>query len=211
MGLPNDTDIPYRQLTIPCCTPCNSRWLLQLEDRVATAYREGPDAFEALGPMTLSLWLSKVYYGLLFKDISLALDRSNPRSGPLLEPDWLTSYFDLHQLLQMIRGAITVTPGQVPASIFVFRTHDSEITKHRFDFRDTTAVPFIALRLGPVAIVGCLPGGVYPIDGRRSRFSWSCRRSFGSTRLPSPTSSRRKAKSPIPSGTAWRLRITRFR
>ncbi len=156
MGLPNDSEIKYRQLTIPCCGQCNGRWLSQLEDEVATAFREGPDAFEALGPVTLGLWLSKIYYGLLFKDISLALDRSDPTSGPLLEPQWLKAYFELHQVLQVIRGALVLTPEQVPASIFVFRTLDSEITTNRFDFRDTTAVPFIAMRLGPVALVGCL-------------------------------------------------------
>lgn len=156
MGLPNDTEIRYRQLTIPSCQACNGRWLAQLEDKVSNAFREGPEAFEALGPVTLGLWLSKIFYGLLFKDISLALDRSDPNSGPLLEPQWLKTYFELHQVLQVIRGALELTPGQVPASVFVFRTLDSEITKNRFDFRDTTAVPFIALRLGPVAVVGCL-------------------------------------------------------
>ncbi|HEY5709503.1 MAG TPA: hypothetical protein VIS51_08920 [Solirubrobacterales bacterium] len=156
MGLPNDTEIRYRQLTIPCCQDCNGRWLSQLEDEVSSAFRAGPDAFEALGPVTLGLWLSKIYYGLLFKDISLALDRSDPSSGPLLEPQWLTTYFELHQVLQVIRGALELTEDQVPASVFVFRTLDSEITANRFDFRDTTAFPFIALRLGPVGLVGCL-------------------------------------------------------
>ena len=156
MGLPNDSDIRYRQLTIPCCNSCNSSWLSQLEDLVSTAFREGPAAFEALGPVPLGLWLSKIYYGLIFKDISLALDRSTPDSGPLLEPQWLSTYFELHQVLQVLRGALALAPGQVPASVFVFRTLDSEIPQNRFDFRDTTTVPFIALRLGPVAVVGCL-------------------------------------------------------
>lgn len=52
----NGTTIPYASLKIPACRDCNSFWLGQVEDRVAEAFRAGPDEVARLDQTLLVLW-----------------------------------------------------------------------------------------------------------------------------------------------------------
>ena len=71
LTLLNQTPIPYRQLTIPCCAPCNNEHLNRIEVAVSTAWREGFDSFASLNRDVLFLWLAKIVYGLLVRELFL--------------------------------------------------------------------------------------------------------------------------------------------
>ena len=92
LGLPNGTSIPYRKMVIPCCNDCNNVWLRRLENEVSAAVRSGPDAVAALDQTTLALWMCKIFYGLLFKDLSLAVDRRHPTGQSILDEQILSGY-----------------------------------------------------------------------------------------------------------------------
>jgi hypothetical protein len=73
----NGTTLKYAQLTIPCCDRCNSIHLQGVETRVCAAFEGGRSAVEALSPWDLHIWLGKMFYGVLYKELFL---RSNIRS-----------------------------------------------------------------------------------------------------------------------------------
>src|SRR4051812_24886915 len=55
----NRTQIPYRQLTIPCCMTCNSEHLGKIEAQVQNACDHGAQAVRELPTLTLFLWMGK--------------------------------------------------------------------------------------------------------------------------------------------------------
>jgi hypothetical protein len=69
ISLPNGTSIPYRQLTIPACSRCNSVVLAPLEQCVESGAASESDIWK---------WANKIHYGLGFKHQFLEWDRRNP-------------------------------------------------------------------------------------------------------------------------------------
>ncbi len=64
MTLLNSEIIPYRNLTITCCTRCNYEHLARLEHEVAAAFAAGPAAVRSLPEQRLFLWLAKDPWGI---------------------------------------------------------------------------------------------------------------------------------------------------
>jgi hypothetical protein len=154
LTLLNGTTIQYRSLTIPCCEDCNTFWLSQIEDVVAPAFRAGPDAVRALDPSLLCLWLSKVYYGIHFKEIALPPDRRDPGGLTIGSPAALARFRELHLVMQAMRKRVLF--GGPPGSLRIFRAQVPGEARHRFDYKDLRDVPFLGLRAGATVVLGAL-------------------------------------------------------
>jgi hypothetical protein len=154
----NGTSIPYRQLTIPCCFPCNNQHLQPIESAIAVAVNDGAKAVRGLGDRVLFVWLGKIFYGLLYRELSLSLDRRDASAGTITDPDFLRR-FELHHLfLQSCRMPMKFVDS-FPASIFVFETKEPRNRKDGWDFRDNLTSMFISCRVGKVGFVAVLQDG----------------------------------------------------
>lgn len=164
MNLLNGETIPYRQLTIACCARCNNEILGDLEREVGKAFREGAQAVRDLPEDRLFLWLAKFYYGLLFREMSLLADRSEPTSDTIVGEDLLRQFAIHHLLLRRLLGSVEW--NESPGSIFVFDALDNPDPAHTFDYFDTVEAPFVCLRSGSVFVVGFLQdfGAVKSLD-----------------------------------------------
>ena len=89
LKLINKTSISYRQLKIPCCWNCNNNLLNPIETTVSKAVSEGIDSVKSLDKKTLYLWLGKILFGLIYKELLLPHDQSNPQKGSILVSDVL--------------------------------------------------------------------------------------------------------------------------
>lgn len=154
LNLLNGTTIRYRSLTIPCCRECNGFWLSQIENQVATAIRAGVDTVRDLERLVLILWMAKIYYGLLFKELALPLDRARPEEGPIMDAEVFAHLRDLHRVLQAARRRVQF--DSLPGSVFIFRAQVPEAPSARFDYRDTLITPFLAIRAGETVVVATL-------------------------------------------------------
>jgi hypothetical protein len=151
----NGTSMPYRQLTIPCCSICNGTYLAPIEQRVADAYRAGRAGFEALDRWDIYSWLGKIFYGLLFRERLLPIDRTGQTPGRIVPPELLAMFFTHHLLLQRVRGVVDC--DGFPASVFLFDAQETTKSRRQnFDLKDSLEAPAIAVRLGPVAIFAAL-------------------------------------------------------
>src|SRR5262245_21851225 len=83
LHLLNGTTIPYRQLTIPCCFTCNNKHLEPLEKRMSRAVAAGASAVRTLDHHDLFLWLGKMFYGLLYRELFLPWDRAGKTRGKI--------------------------------------------------------------------------------------------------------------------------------
>jgi hypothetical protein len=150
----NGTAIPYRDLTIPCCQSCNSGYLSRLENEICSAVEQGYDVVRGMDELRLFQWLAKLFYGILFRELSLNVDRSTPSKGTIIAPDVLENYATLHAFLQSTRKPFEFV-GFHPWSIFVVKaiTYGGALD---FDFRDNLVGMTIAVRMNGVGILACL-------------------------------------------------------
>ena len=157
LDLINLTSIPYRQLTIPCCKNCNNVHLSKIEDAMRAAVASGANAVEKLPASTVYMWLSKIFYGILYRESLLRADRRG-ENRPIVPKRVLQELRLHHDFMQGIRRSLDF-PFGVPGSIFIFGTTQPERVESQFDFVDNHANLSIALRMGSVGIVGCLQDG----------------------------------------------------
>jgi len=155
LTLLNGTTIKYGQLVIPCCQPCNNQHLSILENRVQQAFARGVEAVGALEPSDLYLWIVKIYYGLLFRNLTLPLDRRTAEEGPIFTTEDLSRFRFLHLMLQGIRGIdVRIRNAGTPGSCVIAPAQTSTLG-HRslnWDYFDVPHAPFLAVRVGSVAI-----------------------------------------------------------
>lgn len=154
LQLINGTTIPYRQLTITACAKCNNEVLSDLEKEVGAAFLQGAEAVRAIDEERLFLWLGKFYCGLLFRSLTLALDRRSPGSGPIMEVEELRAYGVQHLLLRRLLGQVEWS--DFPASIFIFDALEGPEAERNFDYVDLIDQPFVALRCGSTYVAALL-------------------------------------------------------
>lgn len=155
----NGTTLEYAKMVIPCCKPCNHDHLAPLEEKVGAAVLAGSDAVRALDKWDLFYWLAKIYYGNLYRELTLKAVQSDPGS-PMIMTESALEVYSLHHLLLQGRRAgvgVSVPDGYFPASIFVFECQElASAPKANWDYGDTFVQPYVAVRMGRVGIVAFL-------------------------------------------------------
>lgn len=155
LTLLNQTEIAYRQLKIPCCKVCNNEHLGDIEKQVeyaSASYEE----FIKLDKFVVFQWLTKLYYGLLFKNLSLAVDRRNPQQGTIVTKESLARYRMIHEFLQSTR--INISFPKDVFSLFIFKLHLSPTNncKADFFFTDDHERAQLAIQIGEIGVVCCI-------------------------------------------------------
>jgi len=154
----NGTTIPYRQLTVPCCRECNNKHLEPLESSILSVVSRGPDAVEALDRKVLFLWLGKMFFGLLYKESLIPLDRRRPGRGTIVPKVLLSRFMAHHRFLQAARIAVNFIDF-FPASIFVYELQEPPEPGRNFNFGDNFRAMTISVQLGRVGILAALQDG----------------------------------------------------
>ncbi len=158
MHLLNGTTISYRQLTIPCCYTCNNRLLQPIEKKMSAAVEQGAKSVQAMDPQEVFIWLGKMFYGLLYRELFLPWDRSDKTKGEITSKDLLKQYEMHHLFLQSVRVPMRFE-GFFPASILIVSTQEPDDPRLAWDFRDELRTMCIGCRVGKVGIVGVLQDG----------------------------------------------------
>ncbi|MCZ1001471.1 hypothetical protein O1M63_30905 [Streptomyces mirabilis] len=156
MQLLNGSNITYDRMLIPCCRKCNNEHLSKIESEVSSAFSKGLSGVESLSRDTLFVWVGKIYYGVLFRELTLRSDLRDPNSLPIMDSEFMRLYATHHLLLQYARGVVNWREGYCPASFLFFRCQESSNRRLNFDYFDIANLPFVAIRVGEVGIVCCL-------------------------------------------------------
>ena len=158
LTLLNGTLIPYRLLTIPCCFECNNLYLKPFEDKVSNAYKKGFESFEKLDNETLFLWLGKIYFGLMYKELFLKNERKDFKGKTILNEKDLKSFHSHFLFIQGIRKKHFFSDF-FPASIFLFKTQKTRSKEGQWDLIDSHEKLFISIRMGEIGIISVLQDG----------------------------------------------------
>ena len=157
LTLLNRTSIPYRQAVIPCCYDCNNQHLQTIEKAMSEAVEGGPDGVKALDHHSLFLWCGKIYYGLLYRELSLKRDRASRSNQTIINREFLQMYQMHHFFLQSARVPMNFCDFH-PASIMVFETQEPVNPKLKWDYSDNHNL-FFSCRMGRVGIIAFLQDG----------------------------------------------------
>jgi hypothetical protein len=145
-------------MTIPCCFKCNNKFLKPFEDKVHSAFQKGYDFFRQLDKEIVFYWLGKIYFGIMYRELFLSIDRSRPNKGSITTPEYMRSFYSHFLFLQGIRNKHTFKDF-FPASIFYFKTQKPKDIDKQWDFIDNHNTLFISIRLGEIGIVSPLQDG----------------------------------------------------
>lgn len=154
----NGSDIPYRQLTVPCCEQCNWYRLKPLEDSMSQAAERGRQAVLSLGKHLLFLWLGKIFYGILYKELSLLFDRKDPGGHTIITQDFIQRYRMHRFFLQQAQETVKLVDFH-PGSIFVFSMQPLPERRMEWDLCDNVDSMFIGCRVGRVGLIATLADG----------------------------------------------------
>ncbi len=151
----NRTAIRYGELKIASCRDCNGSVLAPIESAVAESAATGYEAFAALDEITLFLWITKIHYGINFKETQLSADRSQRDAAAILSDDQIHYFKHLHLFLQSARFPLYFG-NFTPWSIFRFRLHPSDSPERNFLYRDHLPSNVVSIRMGEMGVVACL-------------------------------------------------------
>jgi hypothetical protein len=168
LTLLNGTKIPYRQLVVPCCKACNNRHLSRLEAEIESAFARGVSAVRKLDRKKLMIWVMKIFFGLVYRELFLPFDRRNTALGGIVTAEDMEQFQMVHFILQACRFPMRFTQfdSDIPASLFVFRLKEPKNPKLKFDYKDDVLHRTLYLRIGNVGILAAFDAGAQNVEGR---------------------------------------------
>jgi len=134
----NQTQIPYRQLKIPCCSVCNGGPLSALENDIKAILTGGFLPPTADQEHRLFQWCSKILYGLLRRELTLLADRRNASVGTIVTKEFLNNLTTFHSFMTSIRRSFRFE-NFTPYSIFVAEALTSPESTRNFNYFDQVA------------------------------------------------------------------------
>ena len=151
LNLPNGTPISYRHLVVPCCNICNTKYLSVIEREVKNVCENGYKAVNDY-KMSIYFWLSKIWYGLIYKELFLPYDREFDDFDTIANEKFINQY-SLHlQFMQAARDEIELYKCD-PFSLFSFECQETNEPKGNFDYVDDEMVMVSGIRMGKVGLI----------------------------------------------------------
>ena len=146
--------VELQELALPLSPALRPR-VQALEETVAAAAAQGPEALRALGDETLFLWLGKMFYGIFITELLNEQEPLIKPKYPLTENSTLLRRFQtFFQLLQGLRVP-TEYSDFVPGSVFVLEV-DAAFEQPEFEYDDDLNTLVFSMKLGSAVVVGCL-------------------------------------------------------
>lgn len=147
----NGTSIKYKDIKIPCCYDCNNNLLAELENKIRIASEDGFETFIKVSCHDVFRWISKIFLGIIYKELFLYFDRKDKSAGFILTDEFIKRYSILHFWLQLSnkKNDETFCPG----SIFILKSQIPGSIKEQFDLIDDSSNGVIYVRFGSIVII----------------------------------------------------------
>ena len=157
LDLLNKTTIKYKDLKIPCCKKCNGTMSALFEKPIERAVEQGYDEFVKLDKDKIFLWLNKLSYGMLFKELSLSINRAHPEDGTICDEEYLSHRKMQYKFLQSILSEKIEFSGK-PYSMLIFKIKPGE---HKYWAFDNPFTQTFFIRMNDIGIVTHLMDNAY--------------------------------------------------
>ncbi len=145
----DESMLSYADLVLPCSDNVREK-LVVLEQTIQEAFEKGYNAVKALDEDLLFLWVAKTVYGVIFKEIQVAIKQQNTYADGFNMSQGLIHKFGmLHSMLQKINQPVVFEDFK-PYSLFVCPVKNAE---YEFAYRDEINTLSFSLRLKDFGIL----------------------------------------------------------
>ncbi len=148
----NEIGIKYRNLKIPCCKSCNEKMSSLFEKPIERAVSSGYNGFVSLDRKLIFLWLNKLSYGMLFKELSLDLSRSDCAKGKVYSGEQLKEHKMQYMFLQTILSNAEYNGN--PYSMLVFKIDPCDV--ENYWAHDNPFMKTFFIRMNDIGIISHL-------------------------------------------------------
>ncbi len=146
--LPNNSQTPYRQFTVPCCKDCNNGTMSAWEKLIQNATEKGYDEFIKLDEEIIVWWLMKIYYSKMVKELTFKENIKNPNSPMMISEKQLFEYKNIYfYMCELLKGARFKNPK--PYELYIFRTHGN----NDFDYLDDISRHVVYIQMNDIIII----------------------------------------------------------
>lgn len=148
----DESMLSYADLVLPCSDGVREK-LEALENSIQTAFEEGYEAVKVLDDELLFLWASKTVYGVIFKEIQVAIKQQNTyEDGFNMSQGLIHKFGMLHSMMQKLTQSVVFEDFK-PYSLFVCPVKNAE---NEFAYRDEINTLSFSLRIKDFGILICL-------------------------------------------------------
>lgn len=167
----NGTMLPYRQLTVPCCSLCNNGYLREIENRVINIL-DGDGTLSPAEQLSLARWMCKILIGLLVKENTLPRDRKNRGGAPIVPAHVVLDFAHAHLIMRSARKptAFRCLHGLFPFTLYTYAIALDQACG-TFDFTTHLGGQSLALRLGRLGAIFVNDGGLQLHAGEAGPFN----------------------------------------
>ncbi|MDE0917790.1 MAG: hypothetical protein OSA04_05740, partial [Flavobacteriales bacterium] len=147
------SSLQYQDMKMPCHPGVIKNAINPLEQEIEAAFTEGYEAVLNLPEERLFQWMAKLFYGVLYQDISIEVRKSTAK-GKEFELNGLLNerLKKLHLLLQSL-----VVPMEFNGSkLWSIRVFEINYSKDVFNYRDELTNLNFSLGMNGFGIVACL-------------------------------------------------------
>lgn len=146
--LPNKSQTPYRQFTVPCCKECNGGLMSEAEKLIQQATENGFEEFIKLDEEIIVWWLLKIYYSKLVKELSYKENVRDPHSPMMVSEPQLFQYKNIYlYMCNLLKGINYNKPK--PYELYIFRTQGN----NKFDYLDDISRHIVYMQMNDILIV----------------------------------------------------------
>lgn len=152
--LPNDTDLPYRGYTLPCCKDCNSTMSRALEKPVQRLFEGGVRAVSAhvkrYGVDMLLNWTALIFLKTHLKDAVLLEERDARAGGKTIGERY--RWEGLHHVHCLARLFASNSILETPSTVLVLPAHVAP-NDSGFDYADVSYAQTMMIRLDNICLI----------------------------------------------------------
>ena len=147
------SSLQYQDMKMPCHSDVIKNAIHPLEKEIETAFCDGYEAVLKIPEERLFQWMAKLFYGVLYQDISIEVRKSTAK-GKEFELDGLLNerLKKLHLLLQ----SLVVPMDFNGPKLWSIRVFDIKYSKDVFNYRDELTNLNFSLGMNGFGIVACL-------------------------------------------------------
>jgi hypothetical protein len=148
----DESMLSYADIVLPCSNAVREK-LKTLENTVQEAFENGYKAVKNLEEDLLFLWVAKTVYGVIFKEIQVAIKQQNTYAeGFNISQGLIHKFGMLHSMLQKVNQPVVFEDFK-PYSLFVCPVKNAE---NEFAYRDEINTLSFSLRIKDFGILMCL-------------------------------------------------------
>lgn len=145
----DESMLSYAALVLPCSDNVREK-LAVLEQTIQDAFEKGYEAVKVLDEDLLFLWVAKTVYGVIFKEIQVAIKQQNTYAeGFNMSQGLIHKFGMLHSMLQKINQPVIFEDFK-PYSLFVCPVNNAD---NEFAYRDEINTLSFSLRLKDFGIL----------------------------------------------------------